>query len=231
MNRITSAVIALTLVSGFSQAFGEDRPDQKLNDRAVDSSRILDSYMLDTKEGIPSSLLQHAQCVVVIPALVKAGFIFGAKTGNGLASCRTVAGWSASSYTNISGASFGFQAGLSVTELVLVFTSQKAVHQLGNGDLTLGADAAIAIGPIGKDTQIGADILLKTEVFTYSRSAGLFAGVSIDGSVVSPSNDDNRAMYGKDASAKTLLVTQRSDAPASLLDFSSRLDRYAPNQK
>ena len=238
MKHLFAAVVAFSLVSGMGQVFAGERPDQggrndravvdqRLVDRAADSSRILDDYMIGSK-SIPTSLLAHAQCVVVIPSLVKAGFIWGGKTGAGLASCRTAQGWSNPSFTNIHGGSFGLQAGVSVTELVLVFTSTKAVHQLSVGDLTLGGDASIVIGPMGRDAQAGTDYELQTEIYTYSRSKGLFAGIAFDGSIVTPNNHNNRKMYGPGFAATSLLTTKTSDGPAALVEFSNRLDRYAP---
>jgi lipid-binding SYLF domain-containing protein len=230
MKNRTLLALSATLMAlgapGISRALA-DTSLQDLNDRANNSANILDTYMTDAKSSIPDSLLRQAQCIVVIPSFVKGGFIFGGEAGSGLATCRTEAGWSTPSFTSIAGGSFGFQAGLESTDLVMVFMNKDAAGSLSGGNFTLDGNVSVAVGPVGRDAQAGTDYQLKSEIYTYSRSRGIYAGISLDGSVVSADNDDNSMMYGSSVEASQLLITPSQNTPAPITHFLQHLEHLS----
>jgi lipid-binding SYLF domain-containing protein len=189
------------------------------------ATEVIDDLTTIPAKGIPPKLLADAQGVVIIPRVVKAGFIFGGRGGHGVAFARDKDGnWGDPVFVNIGGASVGFQAGVESTDVVLVFRNRKSLDRLleGKGKLTLGADAAIAAGPIGRDAMAGTDAKLEAEILSYSRSRGLFAGVSFDGAVVR-ADPDSTAMFRKNADdmkaaevlkAKLICLSKEKPAPA-----------------
>jgi lipid-binding SYLF domain-containing protein len=183
------------------------------------------------EEGIPNDLLARARGIAVFPGVVKGAFIVGGEGGKGLVSQRRANGtWSAPSFVKIGGGNFGFQIGVQSTDLVLVFTSREGLEGLLNGKLKLGADASVAAGPVGRKAQVGTDVLLKSAVFAYSRSKGAFAGVSLDGSVVTIDDSDNRAAYGRDLTGHDILLGNVRPTPV-VMPFVQALERYAPASK
>ncbi|MGE0615039.1 MAG: lipid-binding SYLF domain-containing protein [Bacteriovoracia bacterium] len=189
---------------------------------------VLDEYMADFKSAIPDELLKKAQCVFVVPSVVKVGFIFGVRTGKGVVSCRTGEGWSNVSFTNITGGSLGLQAGVQVSDLVLVFTNRQAVDILVKGNLQLAGEMSVAIGPLGRDFQAGTEGF-KSPVYSYSRAKGLYAGISLAGAVLAPSKKDNREMYGEGITARELLLTYDANPPAPVAEFLGKLEAYSPS--
>ena len=151
-------------------------PD-KLVERALEATTVLGEIMSAPDQGIPGSLLARAGCVAVIPNVRKVGFIFGGRYGRGLVSCRTEGGWSRPSFVSLTGGSFGFQIGVQSTDLVLVFVNREAAERLLGNQFTLGADASVSAGPVGRTAEAGTDVTLRTEIYAYSRSRGAFAGV------------------------------------------------------
>jgi SH3 domain-containing YSC84-like protein 1 len=156
-------------------------------------------------KGIPDHLLRSAKCIAIVPGDKKFAFVFGGNYGRGVVSCRTDHGWSAPIYLAVEGGSVGYQIGGSSTDLVLLFMNDHALQSLLGDKFKLGADATVAAGPVGRDAAAGTDVRLDAEVLSYSRSKGIFAGVSLDGTVVQADRSGDRAMYGEHATRRDIL--------------------------
>ncbi len=162
--------------------------------------------IVDTPDkGIPQDLLEKAECVAVFPSVIKAGFIVGGRGGRGVASCRTASGWSAPVFFNLGGASFGLQIGAQSTDFVMLFMTTRSMDSLLSNEFTLGADASVAAGPVGRQAGASTDLKLSAQILSYSRSKGLFAGLELKGVVVKPDSDDMRDVYGAGVTAKDVL--------------------------
>jgi lipid-binding SYLF domain-containing protein len=164
--------------------------------------------------------------------MVKGAFGIGGRYGKGLVSQRMANGsWSTPSFIEVGGGSFGLQLGVESTDLVLVFTNSSAIDSLLKGKVKLGADAGVAAGPVGRKAEIGTDVLLKSPIFAYSRSKGLFAGISLDGTVVSVDNSANTKVYGKKVDAREGLLTGKIQPNAVVSPFVDALEKYSPAAK
>jgi lipid-binding SYLF domain-containing protein len=162
--------------------------------------------MATPDKSIPGGILAGASCVVVIPSYKKGAFVVGAQYGQGVATCRTESGkWSAPVCVQLAGGSFGFQAGGQATDLVLIAMNQNGLQAMLKNKVKLGADAAAAAGPVGRNAQAGTDWKLNAEFLSYSRSKGLFAGIDLDGTVLSQNETNTRTLYGADIPFKTIL--------------------------
>src|SRR5215813_11364132 len=191
--RLLAFAFALLSMTTLSARAGEE--EMKRADNAV---RVLKEIMMAPDSSIPKDLLQKAHAIAVIPDVVKAGLVVGGRHGDGLISVKTRDGtWSNPSFNGLTGGSVGFQAGASSTDVILVFRTQRGVDSIVNGKFTLGADAAAAAGPVGRTAQASTDSDFKAEIYSYSRSRGLFAGVALDGSALRIDYDANEAIYGK----------------------------------
>ena len=165
--------------------------------RVTDASDVLDQLLRIPEKSVPPTLLARAYAVAVIPNVIKAGFVFGARRGKGVIVVRQDNDtWSNPAFVTITGGSVGWQAGVASTDIILVFKTRKGVTNIANGKLTLGADASIAAGPVGRQAAVATDIQFEAEVMSYSRSRGLFAGVALDGSGVTMDKKANAAFYG-----------------------------------
>jgi lipid-binding SYLF domain-containing protein len=169
------------------------------------AGEVLTEIMQAPDSGIPDELMEHAVAVAVIPHMVKGAFGLGGTFGKGLVSHRVNGKWAAPAFIEIGGGSFGLQLGVQATDVILVFTSEDGFKGLLDGKLKLGADAGIAAGPVGRKAEAGTDILLKSPVLSYSRSKGLFAGVSLEGAVVTIDDSANKKVYGKDVTGHDIL--------------------------
>jgi lipid-binding SYLF domain-containing protein len=188
---VTSAVAGLVLLCG-GPASAQYREAVAVND----SREVLTEIMAIPANGIPASLLADAQGIVIVPDLVKGGFVVGARYGRGIAMVRDARGfWRPPAFVTLAGGSVGWQIGLQVTDIILVFKTRSSVDNLMRGKFTLGADAAAAAGPVGREAAAATDATLRAEIYTYSRSRGLFAGVSLDGSVLQIDHTANAAFY------------------------------------
>jgi lipid-binding SYLF domain-containing protein len=167
---------------------------------------------------------------VVIPDLLKAGFIAGVKSGNGVMASHKANGWTHPAYVKLAGGSIGWQAGVESTDLVLVFMSEKHVQKLLNGEFTLGADASVAVGPVGRQGSIGTNENAKSAVYTYSRSKGVFAGISLDGSKISIDKESNERVYGTGANVHSIINGQQAKAPAEAEAFKTTLNTMTKAQ-
>jgi lipid-binding SYLF domain-containing protein len=183
-------------------------------DRLQSSVDVLHSIMATPDKGIPEEVLNGAKCIVVVPSLIKGGFIFGAKHGRGVATCRTNAGWSAPAFITIGGGSWGLQIGIEDVDLVMLVMNDRGLQHLLSSKFELSGDGSVAAGPVGRQATAGTDWLLTTEVLSYSRSKGVFAGLTLEGAVVEQDNDSTRAIYGKHISFRNIL-SGRAPTPAS----------------
>jgi lipid-binding SYLF domain-containing protein len=185
--------------------------------------------MMASDKGIPQDLIDKAKCIVVVPGMKKAGFIFGAKYGRGFASCRHNGGttWSAPAGVAVEGGSVGFQIGLSETDIMLLVMNDGGMKHLLSDKFTIGADATAAAGPIGREATAQTDAKLNAEILSYSRSRGLFAGIALDGATLRPDKDTNRDLYGRDATNREIL-TGDFKTPAVAAKFEHALQRESP---
>ncbi len=206
MKRIVAALSTLTLMAGVATAPAFAATDKaKLTERLNNASAVLKEIMATPDKGIPQSILSSASCVVVIPSFKKGAFVVGGQYGQGVATCRTGRGWSAPVFVQLAGGSFGFQIGGQATDLVLVAMNQNGLQDMLKNKFKIGADAAASAGPVGRNAQAGTDWKLNAEFLSYSRSKGLFAGINLDGTVLSQNSDDTCTQYGSDIPFKTIL--------------------------
>jgi len=218
------AVAVAVIVSG--DVFAQDL--EKLGERADDAAAVLDEIMSTPEATIPASLMGDARCIAVIPSVVKVGFIFGGRHGRGLLSCRLASGWSRPSYILITGGSFGLQIGAQATDFVLVFTNERAAKALVTRKITLGGDASVSAGPVGRTAEAATDATLRTEIYSYSRSRGLFAGLSLEGSSLGVDVEANQMVYGDDVEAGALLFDAGDAVPNEAASFLRSLQRHDP---
>jgi lipid-binding SYLF domain-containing protein len=156
-------------------------------------------------KGIPEEVLDHAKCIAVVPHMIKGGFIFGAENGRGVATCRTAKGWSAPSFFAITGGSWGLQIGVEGVDLVMIIQDQRGMQHLINSNFQLGGDASAAAGPVGRHASANTDWKLNTEVLTYSRAKGAFAGLTLTGAAIRHDDDSTEAIYGHNISTSRIL--------------------------
>jgi lipid-binding SYLF domain-containing protein len=182
------------------------------------SSDVLHSIMNAPDKGIPEEVVSNAKCIVVVPHLVKGGFIVGGEHGRGIATCRTSKGWSAPAFVSMGGGSWGLQLGVEGVDLVMLVMNDQGFQHLLSSKFKISANASAAAGPVGRHASAGTDWKLNTELLTYSRSRGVFAGITLDGAVVEQDNDSTHAIYGRDRSFQAILSGKVS-APKSTLSF------------
>jgi SH3 domain-containing YSC84-like protein 1 len=219
-------VWALAIAGSMSAtAFAADR-QIKVDDRLDASADALTDMMRASDHGIPQDLIDKARCVVVVPGMKKAGFIFGAEYGRGFAVCRGQggSGWSAPAAMRSEGGSFGFQIGASDTDIVLLIMNDGGMKHLLSDKFTLGGDASVAAGPIGRDVSARTDAEMHAEMLSYSRSHGLFAGIALTGATLRPDGETNRELYGHDTTNREIL-TGNFRTPAAAGKFEGALNR------
>jgi lipid-binding SYLF domain-containing protein len=202
------------------------------SERAMKAAEVLKEVMQIPENGVPEELMERAVAVAVIPHVVKGAFGVGGRYGKGLVSHRGTDGkWSAPSFISIGGGSFGLQLGVEATDLVLVFTSHEGFKGLLDGKVKLGADATVAAGPVGRKAEVGTDVLLKSAVFSYSRSKGLFAGISLDGAAVTIDDSANHEVYGKAVTGQDVLLKHNVRMNNVVSPFVRALEMYSPQPK
>jgi lipid-binding SYLF domain-containing protein len=220
--------LAILAIAGTMSAvaFAADR-EIKADDRLDASADALKDSMKAADQGIPQELLDNAHCVVVIPGMKKAGFIFGAEYGRGFAVCRRNGGWSAPAAMRMEGGSFGFQIGASETDVILLVMNDSGMRHMLSDKFTLGGDASIAAGPIGRAASARTDAKLNAEILSYSRTHGLFAGISLAGATLRPDEDTNKDLYGHEMTNRQILSGDVK-APASAEKLTRALYRESP---
>jgi SH3 domain-containing YSC84-like protein 1 len=206
MKKIATIFCGLAMMVCSMSARAADDDKAKIADRLTAAGQVLDEIMATPDKGIPGSILRGASCVVVIPSFKKGAFVVGAQYGQGVATCRTSSGkWSAPVCVQLAGGSVGFQIGGQATDLVLIAMNQRGLQDMLKNKFKLGADAAASAGPVGRNAQAGTDWKLNAEFLSYSRSKGLFAGIDLDGTVLSQNQDDTTALYGSAIPFNTIL--------------------------
>jgi lipid-binding SYLF domain-containing protein len=187
-------------------------------DRLRISSEVIHASLDAPDKGIPDEVLSGAKCIVVIPHLVKGGFIFGAEHGRGVASCRGSEGWSAPAFVSVGGGNWGLQIGVEGVDVIMLVMNDQGFQHMLSSKFELSGDASAAAGPVGRHASAGTDWKINTEVLTYSRARGLFAGITLNGAVLQPDDDSTRAIYGREVSFRSILSGD-IQAPKSTLDF------------
>src|SRR5580692_6005988 len=175
------------------------------HDRLDHAGAVLHEIMSAPDKGIPEEVLEHAKCIAVVPHLLKGGFVFGAENGRGVATCRTPNGWSAPSFFAITGGSWGLQIGVEGIDLVMILQGDPGLNRLISSKFEIGADASAAAGPVGRHASADTDWKLNTEILTYSRARGIFAGITLNGAAIRRDDDSTEAFYGHEISTRRIL--------------------------
>ena len=219
-------ILAVTILIGIASltAVASDRDDDV--NRTQKAAQVFKEIMNTPDQGIPSNLLESAKCIAIIPGDKKFAFIFGGSYGRGLATCRTGHGWSAPMFVAIDSGSVGYQIGGSSTDLVMLFMNDHALQSLMSDKFKLGADASVAAGPVGRNAAASTDLKLNAEILSYSRSKGIFAGVSLNGAVMQADKSGDKAMYGDDVNRREILDGKVA-VPASARALVEELGGYA----
>lgn len=195
------------------------------NERAHDAARVLGEILRIPEDRIPDKLLAEAQAIAVIPNVVKVGFVAGGRRGRGLIAIRGKDGtWSNPSFITLTGGSFGFQAGVQSADVILVFRTTRGIDSIVNNKFTLGADASVAAGPVGRSAQASTDERLKVEILSYSRARGLFAGVALDGTRLGIDNKSNQRVYGQGQTARAIFEGRAGSGSDATVAFRDKLE-------
>lgn len=204
----------------------EETPDHRLRSAA----EVFSDIMRAPDKGIPDSVLRRAECAVIVPGLKKGAFIVGGDYGRGFALCRHHGAWGAPAAVKFSGGSFGPQIGVESTDIVLLVMDKKGMERLASDKFTIGADASAAAGPVGRTAAADTDASMRAEILAWSRTHGVFAGISLDGTVVSKDGSEDRKLYGESVSNHQILLGTVK-APAGAQPLVAELDRYSPGPK
>ena len=209
--------------------------DQSKDDNRLQNCGAVLKEVLNVPDNIPQDLLDKADCVVVFPSVLKAAFIVGGSYGRGAMSCRRGQDfrgpWGAPTMMALEGGSFGFQIGGDATDFVLLVMNESGARGILASKVKLGGDAAVAAGPVGRDVSAESDASLRAEILSYSRSRGLFAGVSLEGSTIRPDNGDNRRVYGRNIPARDIVLSGKVEVPQAAQQFVSTLDARTPKHR
>ncbi len=209
-------LVALLGLGVTSTVWAETRED--VQNRLDSATLVLHQIMAAPDNGIPEEVLEHAKCIAVVPHMIKGGLVFGAENGRGIATCRTAKGWSGPAFFAITGGNWGLQIGVEGVDLVMIFQGDKGMQRMMSSNFQLGADASAAAGPVGRHASANTDWKLNTEVLTYSRAKGLFAGLTLTGANLRRDDDSMEAFYGHDVSTRRVLRGEVA-TPASANQF------------
>jgi lipid-binding SYLF domain-containing protein len=201
----TMSLLLISLMGLVGTAAWADSDREDTDARLRSSVEVLHSIMATPDKGIPEEVLSNAKCILVVPNLIKGGFIFGGKHGRGVASCRTASGWSAPAFVSVGGGSWGLQIGVEGVDLVMLVMNEQGLQHLLSSKFQLSGEGSVAAGPVGRHASAGTDWKMNTEMLTYSRSKGVFAGLTLEGAVVEEDNDSTRAIYGKNMRFRSIL--------------------------
>ncbi|MBV9609141.1 MAG: lipid-binding SYLF domain-containing protein [Acidobacteria bacterium] len=201
-------VMAVVAAMVLPVAFAAEGDREKEVGRVQAAGTVLDEIMAAPDSGIPDEVIGSAECIAVVPSLLKGGFVVGAAYGKGVATCRSSNGWSAPAFFVVEGGSFGLQIGGQAVDYVMLIMNEKGMRNLLSSKFKLGADASAAAGPVGRHAEASTDWKMRAEVLTYSRARGLFAGVSLNGAVIKQDKDDTRDFYGRMVPFSTILTGQ-----------------------
>ncbi len=217
-------IFSTLILLGVSFAQASDRDDDVA--RTQRAAQVFKEIMNTPDQGIPHDLLDRAKCIAIIPGDKKFAFIFGGNYGRGVATCRTEHGWSAPMFIALEGGSVGYQIGGSSTDIVMLFMNAHALHSLLTDKFKLGGDASVAAGPVGRNASAATDLKLNAEILSYSRSKGIFAGVSLNGAVVRADKSGDQAMYGQ-AVERRQIVDGMVKPPSAAMPLIRDLDAYS----
>ncbi|HEY6119035.1 MAG TPA: lipid-binding SYLF domain-containing protein [Pyrinomonadaceae bacterium] len=212
LTKLMLTMVLVLLVASFgslvSKSIARTKSDDDTTKRLNAAADVLREIRGSRDQGIPKDLLDKSACVVIVPNVKKGAFIVGAKYGRGFIVCRNSngRGWSAPAGVKVEGGSVGFQIGGSETDVIMLLMNQAAIDKLLSSKFTIGADASVAAGPVGRTSSAETDVQLHAEILTYSRSRGLFAGVSLQGATLRPDDDANKDMYGREMSNKDIVM-------------------------
>ena len=217
-----SCAASLVAASAFAKISGDQRS------RLTESATIITEMRTASDSGIPQDLWNKAECVVVIPSLKKAAFVFGGEYGAGVMSCRSGSDWSAPVFMQLAKGSVGFQIGAQQTDLILLIMNRRGLDRLLSDKVTLGADASIAAGPVGRSASAATDAQLSAEMLSYSRSQGLFAGINLSGGVLKADKDGNTRAYGSAVEARDVVTGSQ---PAALVEATPFMEALRQNSR
>lgn len=219
--------IAASLVLAGLPIHAADTAQQRLKD----ATDVLNEVMATPDKGIPSSLLDKAHCVVIVPGVKQGGFIVGAKYGKGFATCRQAhdRGWGAPGGVTVEGGSVGFQIGATSTDIIMLVMNERGMRRLLEDKFTIGGDAAAAAGPVGRDVSAMTDLQLSADILSWSRAKGLFAGISLQGATMRNDKSANKELYGRDLENKDILMTGIKP-PAAARPLLAALAKYSPHE-
>jgi lipid-binding SYLF domain-containing protein len=203
------AAIALALLP--RQALAQ----QAETDRLAEAARVLEEVLTAPDKGVPQSIIEKAQAVVVIPSTVKGALVIGAQHGRGVMSAKSAAGWSAPAFVTLTGGSLGMQIGGQATDIVLVVVNERGITNLAQNTFKIGGDASVAAGPVGREATASTDYRLQAQILSYSRSRGLFAGVSLTGSTIRADREANERIYGVGYSTRNIVVERKVEPTAA----------------
>ena len=222
-------VVIVTLVAVLSGAVARAQSDEA--DRIREAATVFQEIMDAPDHAIPQGVLDRAEAIAIFPSTVKGGFIFGAHRGRGIISARDpeAKGWSPPAFLTLTGASFGIQIGAQAVDLVLVVMNRRGLENLLGNQFKIGADAAVAAGPVGRDAEASTDIQLRAEILSYSRSRGLFAGVTLKGSAIRQDTDANDRFYGAPYQTRDIVLDGRSKSPAPVDEWVKTISQPAEN--
>lgn len=226
MRKLLVLALSLCLLSTVVVAADDDDDKTKATKRVESAATVLDEIQGAPDQGIPEEVLGSAECVAVVPTLLKAGFIVGGRYGRGVASCRTAKGWSAPAFFMVGGGSFGLQIGGEAVDLVMLIMNKDGMKNLLSSNFKLGADASAAAGPVGRHASANTDWKMRAQVLTYSRARGAFAGLELSGAVIKQDKDSTRVFYGRMVPFKTSL-TGNVEAPPAAYPFLNTLAKWA----
>jgi len=215
------AIIGLTAAITWGQ---EETPDKRLRH----SADVLQEVMSAPDKGIPHDLFERSRCVIVVPGLKKGAFVLGADYGRGFAVCRSGDSWGGPAAVRMGGGSFGAQLGLESTDVVMLVMNQRGMDRLAGDKFTVGADASAAIGPVGRTAAADTDASLRAEILSYSRAKGVFAGISLDGTTITPDHSEDRKVYGREVNNREIIrgSVKAPDAGNPLITVLNQYSRH-----
>ena len=211
---VKKLMLFVALLSLASFGWAESKLDSS-TDRLDNAAKVLHEIMATPDKGIPEEVLEHAKCVAAVPHMIKGGFVFGAENGRGVTTCRTANGWSAPAFFAITGGSWGLQIGVEGVDLVMIIQNDKGMQHLLASKFQLGADASAAAGPVGRHASADTDWKLDTEVLTYSRAKGAFAGLTLTGASIRRDDDSMQAIYGRKVTTRNVLMGKVAPTPTA----------------
>jgi lipid-binding SYLF domain-containing protein len=219
-------LVCCLAAAAFAAEEKKEEKESKAEDRIKAAANVLDEIQSAPDQGMPEEVLGSAECVAVVPSMLKGGFIVGASYGRGVASCRTPKGWSAPAFFAVEGGSFGLLIGGQAVDLVMLIMNQDGMQKLLSSEFKLGADASVAAGPVGRHAAADTDWKMRAQVLSYYRARGVFAGLELNGAVIKQDKDSTREFYGRMIPSKTAL-TGTIEAPANAYPFLSTLAKWA----